>query len=150
MLFLHILQQFSSFLINWEILNIETDGWIFLSIFSKIYAQSHTRFFVFKFFLKKIFTLHVLVYRMTSRKATRLQAANTAEITDSELCSQKQNIHLKQVWIWRIHLKKNHGIKPHCVFKRVSEIYLYLKFIDISWYDGHGTSAEIPQFEDNG
>ena len=40
--------------------------------------------------------------------------------------------------------------KVYCVFKQVSESYSYLNFINILWYDGNGTSAEISQFDHNG
>ena len=40
--------------------------------------------------------------------------------------------------------------KSLCVFKQVSEIDSYLKFIDILWYEDYGTSAEIPLFEHKG
>ena len=36
-----------------------------------------------------------------------------------------------------------------CVFKQESEIYSYLNFIDILWYEGDETSAGIPQFDHN-
>ena len=47
-------------------------------------------------------------------------------------------------------ISKKPGMKSPCVFKQVSETYSYLNFIDILWYDGDGTSAEIPQFDHNG
>ena len=47
-------------------------------------------------------------------------------------------------------ISKKPRTKSICVFEQVSEIYLYLNFIDISWYDGNGTSAEIPQLDHNG
>ena len=40
--------------------------------------------------------------------------------------------------------------KSLCVFKQVSEIGSYLKFIDILWYKDCGISAKIPLFERNG
>ena len=36
----------------------------------------------------------------------------------SRIAAEKQNIHLKQVWIWRIHLKKYHGTKWLCVLPK--------------------------------
>ena len=47
-------------------------------------------------------------------------------------------------------ISKKPRTKSMCVFEQVSEIYLYLNFIDILWYDDNGTSAGIPQFDHNG
>ena len=136
-------------LIYWEILNIGTEGWIFLSNFCKF---THKVFFDFSFFYifseKRIYPSQVCL--PNDEKKSNFSSISQCSQNYREICSQKRNIHLKQVWIWRIHLRKNHGVKPHCVFKQVSEIYSYLNFIDISWYDGHGTSAEILQFYHNG
>ena len=47
-------------------------------------------------------------------------------------------------------ISKKPRTKSICVFEQVSEIYLYLNFINILWYAGNGTSAENPHFDHNG
>ena len=63
--------------------------------------------------------------------------------------NNKKNF-LKGIQIWRIQFHKSQLTKSHCVFKQVSEIVSYLKFIDILWYKDNGTSAEIPLFDHKG
>ena len=131
---------------------LELKGEYFYQIFCKF---THKVFLDFSFFYilfeKRIHPSRVcLLNDEKKQKKSIFSSISQCSRNYREICSQKWNIHLKQVWIWWIHLRKNHGVKPHCVFKKVSEIYSYLNFIDISWYDGHGTSAEIPQFDHNG
>ena len=82
--------------------------------------------------------------RKGSRQVSTVNPWTGSEISEIKTTPTLQSVNMAfTVW-------KKPTTKVNCVFKQVSEIGSYLKFIGILWYKDYGISAEIPLFEHKG